>query len=159
MTGLPDNAILLIRGHVGSDFEPGRRFRHSQSRTVLESDNAVFTTLTMHYNPIYLDREQARALGYRDIVVNPLLVFNLIFGMSVEDLSEGGGPFLGIDSVAYGAPVHAGDTLRSESSVVSNRPSHKHPDYAIVTWHTEGLNQHEQRVVEFQRSNLVRRTR
>ena len=156
---LPENATLLVRGHVFDDFEVGRVFEHKQRKTVLDSENALFTTLTLHYNPTYLDREHARSSGYRDLVVNPLLVFNLVFGLSVEDLSEGGGPFLGIDSMVYGEPVYAGDTLRARSKVVSARLSKKHERYGIVTWETKGFNQRDEKVISYSRSNLVRRAR
>lgn len=156
---LPANARAILRGHVFDDFIPGRTFEHLQRRTVLESDNALFTTLTLHYNPLYLDREHARSCGLRDIAVNPLLVFNLVFGFSVEDLSEGGGPFLGIEALEYGATVYAGDTLRARSTVVTARLSASHEGYGIVTWETEGLNQHDARVVGYRRSNLVKRAR
>lgn len=154
---LPTNAILLARGHRYEDFSDGHVFEHSQRKTVLESDNALFTTLTMHYNPLYLDRTRAAALGHRDIVVNPLLVFNLVFGLSVEDLSEGGGPFLGIEALEYGVVVYAGDTLRSRSKVISARLSNKHEQYGIVTWETEGFNQRDERVIIYRRSNLVKK--
>ncbi len=156
---IPANAKLIVRGHVFTDFTPGRVFEHGQRRTVLESDNALFTTLTMHYNPCYLDREYAQANGLRDIQVNPLLVFNLVFGISVEDLSEGGGPFLGIEEMVYGEPVYAGDTLRARSEVVSARLSAKHEKYGIVTWSTEGFSQSGAKVIRFRRSNLVRMKR
>jgi len=155
----PGNAVRIVRGHVFHDFTEGRCFEHSRRKTVLESENALFTTLTLHYNPNYLDRDAARANGYRDIAVNPLLVFNLVFGISVEDLSEGGGPFLGIDNLLYGMPVYAGDTLHARSRVISARPSSKHENYGIVTWETEGFNQRGEQVVGFRRSNLVKRQR
>jgi itaconyl-CoA hydratase len=155
----PANATRIVRGHVFDDFTVGRSFEHQQRKTVLESENALFTTLTLHYNPNYLDREQARANGHAHIVVNPLLVFNTVFGLSVEDLSEGGGPFLGIDALEYGATVYAGDTLRARSRVVSARLSSKHEHYGIVSWETEGLNQRGEKVIGFRRSNLVKRSR
>ena len=153
----PADAILLAHGHRYEDFTIGRVFEHAQRKTVLESDNALFTTLTLHYNPLYLDKTHAAALGHRDIVVNPLLVFNLVFGLSVEDLSEGGGPFLGIEELEYGATVYAGDTLRGRSTVISARLSNKHEHYGIVMWETEGFNQKDERVVKYHRSNLVKR--
>jgi acyl dehydratase len=156
---LRDRATLLCKGHVLPDFTVGRVFEHERRKTVLESENALFTTLTLHYNPAYLDREHARALGFRDIVVNPLLVLNIAFGISVEDLSEGGGPFLGIEDVEFGPAVYAGDTLSARSTVVSSRPSGSHPLYGVVTWRTEGFNQRAECVVRFERSNLVKRSR
>jgi itaconyl-CoA hydratase len=155
----PAGAQLLVRGHVLADFTVGRVFEHKQRKTILESDNGLFTTLTLHYNPLYLDRERARAAGYRDIVVNPLLVFNTIFGLSVEDLSEGGGPFLGVEALEYGAPVYAGDTLRAESTVLSARLSAKHEHYGVVSWATRGFNRNGDQVISFHRTNLVRRSR
>jgi acyl dehydratase len=90
-------------------------------------------------------------------VVNPLLVFNTVFGLSVEDLSEGGGPFLGVDECSFDAPVYVGDTLTARSRVVGARESKGQPGFGIVTWHTEGFNQEGERVIEFRRTNLVRR--
>jgi len=153
----PDRVIVLVRGHRYEDFTEGKVFVHPQRKTVLEGDNALFTTLTMHYNPLYLDRERAKAAGEPDIVVNPLLVFNLVFGLTVEDLSEGGGPFLGIEQLEYGVRVHAGDTLRASSTVISARRSNKHEHYGIVMWETEGINQNNELVIRYRRSNLVRR--
>ena len=101
----------MAKGNRFEDFEPGRRFDHHWGRTVNESDNTLFTTLTLHYNPTYFNAEYARASGYDDVIVNPLLVFNMVFGLSVEDLSEGGEPFLGVDAMVHHAPVYAGDTL------------------------------------------------
>ena len=153
----PANEIFLARGHRYEDFTIGRVFEHAQRKTVLASDNALFTTLTMHYNPLYLDKTRAVAMGHRDIVVNPLLVFNLVFGLSVEDLSEGGGPFLGIENLEYGVIVHADDTLHARSTVISARLSSKHEQYGIVTWETEGFNQRDEMVVKYRRSNLVKK--
>lgn len=155
----PVGATWLARGHTLADFTVGRVFEHGRRRTLLESDNALFTTLTLHYNPLYLDREYARAAGFVDILMNPLLVFNTVFGMSVEDLSEGGGPFIGVEELEYGAAVHAGDTLRASSTVLSARLSAKHERYGIVSWATRGCNQHGVQVISFNRTNLVRRSR
>jgi len=86
-------------------------------------------------------------------------VFNTVFGLSVEDLSEGGGPFLGVEALTYGDTVYPGDTLRARSTVIASRLSEKHPLHGIVTWQTEGLNQDDATVIAFRRSNLVRRSR
>ncbi|MEJ2133591.1 MAG: MaoC family dehydratase N-terminal domain-containing protein, partial [Gammaproteobacteria bacterium] len=84
------------------------------------------------------------------------LVFNTVFGMSVEDLSEGGGPFLGVEQCRFLEPVYAGDPLTASSTVVSRRESRGQRGMGIVTWHTEGFNQDGTKVIEFNRTNLVR---
>ena len=111
---LKAEARLWPRGHRYEDFEIGRHFVHHWGRTVTEADNTLFSTLTLHYNPHYTNAAFARAHGHPDSPVNPLLVFNTVFGLSVEDLSEGGGPFLGVDELSYLAPVYPGETIRTE---------------------------------------------
>ena len=98
----------------------------------------------------------AQSLGHPTTVVNPLLVFNTVFGLTVEDLSEGGGPFLGVDRCNFLAPVYVGDTLTARSTVISGRVSKGQASMGIVTWHTEGFNQRGESVIEYQRTNLVR---
>ena len=53
----------------------------------------------MQYNPIYFSAPHARALGYKGILVHPMFVFATALGLSVEDLSEAGGPFLGVEDL------------------------------------------------------------
>ena len=111
--------------------------------------------MTLAYNPLYFNAEHARRCGHPAIVVNPMLVFTTVLGLSVEDLSEAGGPFLGVDELAFHEPVHPGDTLSARSEVVAARPSESRPGTGIVTWRTEGRNQRDELVVDFRRSNLV----
>lgn len=142
------------KGRRYEDFDEGREFVHHWGRTITESDNTLFTTLTQGYNPMYFNEPFAREHGHRGVVVNPMLVFGVVFGLSVEDLSEAGGPFLGIEELAFHVPVYPGDTLTARSTVVSRRVSQSRPDQGIVTWHTEGLNQDDSLVIDFKRSNL-----
>ena len=153
---LKQDAQLRVRGNRYEDFEPGLRFTHHWGRTVTAADNTMFSVLTLHYNPQYTNDAVAQANGYAGVPLNPLLVFNTVFGLSVEDLSEGGGPFLGVDELAYLKPVYPGETLYASSEVVSRRPASNRPGYGIVTWHTHGTNQQGETGVEFKRSNLVR---
>ena len=98
----------------------------------------------------------AEAHGHPDIVVNPLLVFNVVLGMSVEDNSEIGGPFVGVGKLTWRQPVYPGDTITARSTTKAARLSASNPANGIVTWLTEGFNQRDERVIDFERSNLVR---
>ena len=89
--------------------------------------------------------------------MNPFLVLCTVVGLSVEDLSEAGGPFLGIDELTFHRPVYPGDTLTARSEVISARESASQPAFGIVTWHTEGFNQHGELVIDYKRSNLARK--
>ncbi len=152
-----EEADLWPKGSLFEDFEVGQRFEHHWGRTVLESDTMNFTTLTLSYNPLYFNREYAKAHGHPDLVVNPQLVFNIILGLTVEDCSEIGGPFLGVFELTYHKPVYPGDTLRAVSETTECRVSESNPANGIVTWHTKGFDQKDELVVDFKRSNLVRK--
>lgn len=84
-------------------------------------------------------------------------MFNLTLGLSVEDLSEIGGPFLGVFKLTYHRPVYPGTTLFARSVTIGSRVSGSDPGSGIVTWHTEGVDETGGRVVDFRRTNLVRK--
>lgn len=149
-------ARLLVKGNHYEDFELGRRFDHRWGRTVGESDSTIFTTLTLHYNPTYFNLLHAQAQGHPRLPVNPFLAFAVVFGLSVEDLSEGGGAFLGVDELNFRHPVYVNDTLTATSTVVRRRLSEKARGFGIVTWRTQGMNQDAICVLDFLRTNLVK---
>ena len=155
----PATFTLQRKGHAFEDFAVGREFVHHWGRTLTEADNALFTTATLAYNPLYFNAEYARADGHPGVVVNPMLVFLTVFGLSVEDLSEAGGLFLGVDDLTYGVPVYPGDTLTARSTVTDMRESESRPESGIVTWHTRGYNQRGEQVIDFHRTNFVAKAR
>lgn len=150
---------LRPKGRAFEDFDVDQQFAHHWGRTLGESDGRLFSTVALRFTPLYFNAEYARAHGHPGVVLDPLLVLCTVVGLSVEDLSEAGGPFLGVDDVRFHRPVYPGDTLTAHSAVVSRRESQKRPDFGIVTWRTEGRNQHGEVVVSYRRSNLVARRR
>lgn len=150
---------LRRRGNTFEAFEVGRVFEHHWGKTLTAGDNSLFAAVTHAYNPLHLNAEHARAEGHPDVVVSSMLVLCVVVGLSVEDLSEIGGPFLGIDDLTFHRPVHPGDTLTARSTVVEARASRSRPTTGIVTWHTEGRNQHGELVVDYRRTNLVAKSR
>ena len=157
----PDFSSFPLRrkGRQYQDFSPGQVLEHHWGRTLTESDATLFSTLALRFTPIYFNREYARAHDHPDLVVDPLLVLCTVVGLSVEDLSEAGGPFLGVNDVVFHRPVYPGDTLNARSTVVSARESEKRPQFGIVTWRTEGHNQNEDLVLSYERTNLVMKRR
>ncbi len=150
-------AVLWPKGRLLEDFEVGQTFDHHWGRTICEADAILFSTLTLAFIPLYFNRAYAKAHGHPDIVVNPQLVFNVVLGLSVEDCSEIGGPFLGVYELTYDRPVYPGTTLVARSVTTEVRVSESRPENGIVTWRTEGFDEAGHRVVGFRRSNLVRR--
>jgi len=148
---------LVSKGHQFEDFVEGQVFEHHWGRTINAGDNSLFTTATLAHCPLYYNAEYARALGHPDVVVNPLFIACTAVGLSVEDLSEGGGPFLGITGLKFHQPMYPGDTLSARSTVVSKRESASRGNFGIVTWRTEGRNQRGELVITYERTNLVAR--
>ncbi len=146
---------LWAKGRCFEDFALGQRFIHHWGRTINEGDNSLFSSLTLSYTPLYFNAEYGRAEGHPGIVVNPMLDFLTVFGLSVEDLSEAGGFFLGVDELTFHRSVYPGDTLVARSTVTDIRESGSRPDHGIVTWRTEGFNQRDEPVIDFHRTNLV----
>lgn len=155
----PDLASFRVahRGNKFEDFRVGQTWEHHWGRTVTAGDNALFSTAVGNFNPMHLNAEFARAHGHPDVVVNPMLVLCTVVGLSVEDLSEAGGPFLGMDDCRLVRPVHPGDTISARSEVVELRESASRPHSGVVTWRTQAHNQDGELVLELTRTNLVAR--
>lgn len=153
----PSSFPLVAHGRQYDDFSDGQVLVHHWGRTITASDNVAFTTATCNWNPMHLNAEFARAHGHSDVVVNPMLVLCTAVGLSVEDLSEGGGPFLGLDDATFHRPVYPGDTITATSTVLSRRESASRAGTGIVTWRTEVHNQRGELVLDYHRTNLVAR--
>jgi len=147
-------AVLWGKGRDADEFSVGDTLSHHWGRTINAADNSLFTTLTQTYNPLYFNAPYAQAQGHPDIQVNPLLVFNMVFGLSVEDLSENRGVFVGIGECKFHQPVYVGDTLSAKSDVIAKRESRSNSANHIITWRTKGYKQDNALVVEYVRSNL-----
>ena len=146
----------ILVGNVYDDFKVGQVFKHHWGRTIFESDNMLFTTLTLTHNPMYFNKHYAKRFGHDNVVVNPALAFHVTLGLTVEDLSEAGsGPFLGVDNLMFRRPVYPGDTLYAESIVIDKRESKSRPEFGIVSWKTVAKNQNGDIVLEYERRNLI----
>ena len=151
----PTTFPLVPRGHQYQDFEVGQVWPHHWGRTLTAGDNALFSAATCNWNPMHLNAEFARGHGHPDMVVNPMLVLCTVLGLSVEDLSEGGGPFLGVNECTFHAPVYPDDTISARSIVEEMRASTSRAGTGIVTWYTEAFNQRDELVLSYRRTNLV----
>lgn len=152
---LRDRATFWPKGRYYEDFEIGQEIKHHWGRTILESDNVTFSSLCLSYHPAYHNRQYAHSTGHDDLVVNPMLLFLIVFGMSVEDLSEIGGAFLGVDRLTFRRDLVVGDTVTARSTVMAMRESRGRAAQGIVTWLTTGYDQNGELVIEFERTNLI----
>lgn len=147
-----------VSGRYFEDFQPGEVVPHALTRTVTESDNVLFTCLTMNPQPMHLDAEFAAEHEYGKPLVNSLFTLGLVVGIAVPELTLGTTiANLGFEEVSFPAPVFAGDTVWVETEVVSARPSNSRPNAGIVVFEHRGYNQRDQLICKCRRSAFMRR--
>ncbi len=145
-----------MAGLYFDEFEPGQRFEHAVRRTVTETDNVLFSTLTMNPAAIHLDAEYSKATPFGVPLVNSLFTLGLMVGLSVYDTTFGttiGN--LGFEEVRFPKPVLLGDTLRAATTVVSKRESQSRQDAGIVVFEHRAFNQRNEEVASCRRAALM----
>ena len=146
-----------MAGRFYEQWRVGDRIEHEIRRTVTETDNLLFTTMTHNPQPLHLDAEAAGASEFGQILVNGTFTFALMIGLSVGDTTLGTlVANLGYDKLVMPKPVFIGDTLCATSEVVETRPSKSRPGQGVVTWRHQLLNQRAEPVCECLRSALVK---
>lgn len=137
------------------DFTVGDVYRSAVGRTVTETDNLLFTMLAMNTNELHFNEEAARATEWGKPLVNSTFTLALVLGLTVPDTTQAGGVNLGWREIRLPHPVFVGDTIRTETEVLSARESRSRPAQGIVEVRTRGLNQRGEVVCEFERSFLI----
>lgn len=139
------------------EFEVGGKIQHSLSKTIFESDNNFFSLLTMNHHPVHTNTDYAQNNQYGKILVVGTLVFSLVVGMTVPDISGKAIANLGYEDIKHLAPVFIGDTLYAETTILSKRASQTKKDRGIVSVETIGYNQRGENVMSFRRKVLIKR--
>ncbi len=145
------------QGRFFEDFEVGDVYQHPLGRTVTTTDNAWFTLLTQNTAPVHFDHHYASQTEFGKPLVDSTFTVALITGQSVTDVSQNVFANLGWDEIRLPAPVFEGDTLYSQSEVLSVRASASRPNVGIVTVETTGYNQEGTVVITFKRTLMVYR--
>ena len=147
-----------MTGKFYDEWRIGEVIEHPLRRTVTETDNLLFTTMTHNPQPLHLDAEAAKASEFGQILVNGTFTFALMVGLSVAETTMGTlVANLGYDKLVMPKPVFIGDTLRATSEVTALRESKSRPDAGLVTWRNNMLNQRGEVVCECLRTALLRR--
>ncbi len=127
-------------------FEEGHVFQHAIHRTITETDNTLFSAMTMNPASLHLDHHYAKTqTEFGKPLVNSLFTLGLIIGISVHDTTHGTTiANLGMTDISFPNPVFHGDTVRVETKVLSKRRSKSRPKAGIVTFEHKGINQREE---------------
>ena len=130
-------------------------FQSRLGRTITETDNVWFTCLTLNTNQVHFNHEFAAGTEFGRPLVNSTFTLALVTGMSVPDTSENATANLSWTDIKLPNPVYVGDTLWSETEIVSMRESRSRPSVGIVGVRCRGINQRREVVIEFQRTFMV----
>src|SRR5213595_2904638 len=144
-------------GRYLEEFTVGDVYEHWPAKTITEADDHLFCLITMNHHPLHInDVYAAESQQGRNVVVGPL-VYSLMLGMTVSDVSGKAIANLATEELSHPAPVFHGDTLFVESEVLEVRPSSSKPDRGIVKVKTDAYKQDGTLVATFKRSVLVPR--
>ena len=147
-----------MAGKYFEELEIGMVFHHEPGRTVTETDNLLFSALTLNPQPRHLDAEFARNTEHGRILVNSIFTLGLVVGLSVGDTTLGttlGN--LGFDRTTFPNPVFIGDTVRASTRVIEMRASRTKPDRGVVTFEHQGINQRGELVCSCVRGAMMLR--
>ena len=147
-----------MAGLYFEEFEVGQVFRHALRRTVTETDNVLFTTMTHNPAALHLDAEYMKASEFGERIVNSCFTLSVMVGISIYDTTLGTTVAnLGWDEVRFPKPLFHGDTLHVESEVMSLRESRSRPDNGIVVFEHRAYNQRDELVASCKRTALMHR--
>jgi acyl dehydratase len=145
-----------VSGKWFEELAVGDVIQHATRRTVTETDNVLFTTMTMNPAPLHLDAEYAAGTEFGQRLVNSMFTIALVVGLSVPELTLGTIiAQLALTDVTFPSPVFHGDTLRVETEIVAARPSKSRPDAGLVQFEHRAYNQRDQLVCTARRTGLM----
>lgn len=144
-------------GRYYEEFEVGKVIEHAASKTIFESDNNLFSLLTMNHHPVHTNADYASKQQHGQILVVGTLVFSLVVGITVPDISGKAIANLMYENIDHANPVFIGDTIYAKTVVLEKRESKSKLDRGIIYVETIGYNQNGVDVVRFRRKVLIKK--
>ncbi len=133
---------IVQRGLYFEELDDEAVYVHSPGRTVTETDNVLFTTLTMNTQSLHLDAEWSRSTEFGERLINSMFTLSTLVGASVAQLTQGTiVANLGLTDVTFPHPMRAGDTMTAETRIRSKRLSKSRPGQGIVEFEHTARNQ------------------
>ena len=142
-------------GHYFEDFVKGDVIKHELSKTIFESDNNLFSLLTMNHHPVHTNTDYASKHQHGKVLVVGTLVFSLAVGMTVPDISGKAIANLDYEKIEHLVPVFIGDTIYVTTKVLDCVESKSKQDRGIIYVETSVYNQNGLEVLRFRRHVLI----
>ncbi len=141
-------------GNFFEDFRIGQELRHATPRTIRTGELALYTALTGSRFALFSSDEFARDCGFPRAPVDPLIVFHMVFGKTVPDVSLNAVANLGYAEGRFLEPVYPYDTIRAVSDVIGLKEN-SNGKTGVVYVRTRGINQHGAVVLDYVRWVMV----
>lgn len=143
-------------GRFFEDYTLGETIAHAVPRTVSGGERALYHALYPARGALYSSDEFARSCGLAAAPLDDLIAFHTVFGKTVPDISLNAVANLGYAEGRWLLPVYAGDTLRSQSTVIGLKEN-SNGQSGVVYVRTRGLNQRGDVVLEYVRWVMVKK--
>jgi len=144
-------------GNYYEDFELNLEIFHPLSKTIFESDNNIFSLLTMNHHPVHTNIDYAKNEKYGQILVVGTLTFSIIVGITVPEISGKAIANLEYLNIKHLNPVFIGDTLYAKSTVLQKDTKSNNSKTGIIHVETTGFNQNNIDVLKFERKVLIKK--
>ena len=137
------------------DFVVGDVYRHWPGKTITEYDDHLFCMITMNHHPLHTNEwfAENETVHKQNVVVGNL-VYSIVLGMSVPDVSGSAVANLEVETLRHAKPTFHGDTIYAVTKVVDKKPT-SDGKRGIVTVDTRGYNQRGEEVCSFIRSVMI----
>ncbi len=149
-----------MKSKLGSYFEEfikDKEIKHSLSKTIFESDNNLFSLLTMNHHPVHTNIDYATNNQHQKILIVGTLVFSIAVGITVPDISGKAIANLGYENIKHLYPVFINDTIYCKTKILDKQESTSKKDRGIVYVETIVYNQNKINVLSFRRKILIKK--
>jgi len=146
-----------VLGLYFDEFEVGAEIKHSLSKTIFECDNNFFSLMTMNHHPVHTNVDYAGKNQHGKLLVVGTLVFSLVVGITVPDISGKAIANLGYEDAIHLNPVLVNDTIYVRNKVLDKRESKTKHDRGIVYVESVAYNQDGIDVLSFRRKVLIKK--
>ncbi len=145
-----------FQGNYFEDFRPGQIIEHATPRTVTAGDVSLYTALYGSRFAVQSSDAFAKSIGYPQSPLDDLLVFHIVFGKTVPDISLNAVANLGYAECRFLKPVYPGETLSAISEVIGMRENSNRQS-GVVYVRTAGRDRHGGTVLDYVRWVMVRK--
>jgi acyl dehydratase len=145
-----------MSGLYFEEFEIGKTYKHAVTRTVTETDNMLFTCLTMNTQPLHLDAHFAATTQHGKPLVNSIFTLGLMVGITVTETTLGttlGN--LSMTNIRFPRPVFHGDSIHVETEITGKKASTSKLDRGVVFFTHRAFNQNDEEVAYCERAGMM----